>query len=220
MLGPNLSLIPSAEAQVGQSDVSRDNLMVVVRESIGANRQDDTFKPTGRVKAKLPDGKEIEFEMASWEFIGDTHIRFVFDSPQTMRNATPQDLDKLGVRSVDEALALAMGNIKRVYGEPNTSPWEGGVFLVQGKSPDLDSSYFLDRPFWQSMLKKYPEGVVVSVPKRGGLLFAPLSDVKAVEGLKRAVASLHTSSGRLRASGALFLFKDDRWSVFQPAPKQ
>jgi len=115
--------------------------------------------------------------MAAWEFIGDAHIRFVFDGPQTMRNATPQDLDELGIRSVDEALALELSNIKRVYGEPSASPWEGGVFPVQGKSPDLDSSYLLDRRFWQSMLAKYPEGVVVSVPKLGGLLFTPSSDV-------------------------------------------
>lgn len=57
---------------------TRENFMVVVRESMGANRVEDALTPTGKGKAKLPDGREIEFEMASWEFIGDTHIRFVF----------------------------------------------------------------------------------------------------------------------------------------------
>ena len=200
--------------------MTRDNFMVVVRETIGANRTEESLKPTGKVKAKLSDGKEIEFELASWEFIGDTHIRFVFDGPQSMRNATPQDLEKLGIASVEDALALALVNIKRVYGEPRTSPWEAGLIQVQGKSPDLDSSYFLDRAFWQGLTKAHPEGVVVSVAKRGGLLYVPLSNAKAVENLKRGVSYLHGSSGRLRVSGALFLFKDDHWSVFQPAPKQ
>ena len=197
------------------SDITRENFMVVVRESIGANRPDDSFAPTGKLKAKLPDGREIEMEMASWEYIGDIHIRFVFDSPHSMRNATPQDLARLGVNGVDDALALALANIKRVYGEPSAKAWEGGLMQVQGKSPDLDSSYFLDRSYWQKLLKAHPDGLVVAVPKRGGLLYTPLSDAKAVERLKRGVGHLHSSSERLRVSSALFLFKDGKWSVFQ-----
>lgn len=199
---------------------TRENFMVVVRESIGGNRIEDALSPTGKAKVKLADGKEIEFEMASWEFIGDTHIRFVFDGPQSMVNATPSDLERLGVKSVDDALSLAMTNLKRVYGAPSASPWEGGIMSVEGKSPDLNSSYFLDRQYWQGLLKTHPEGLVVCVAKRGGLLYAPLSNAKAVDALKRGVAFLHSSSQRQRVSSALFLFKDGKWSVFQAAVKQ
>lgn len=199
---------------------TRENLMVVVRESIGASRTEDVLTPTGKAKAKLPDGRVIEFEMASWEFIGDTHIRFVFDGPQTMINATPQDLERLDIKGVDQALSVALANIKRVYGEPSASPWEGGLMSVEGKSPDLNSSYFLDRAYWQGLLKSHPEGLVVSVAKRGGLLYVPVSNDKAVEGLKRGVAFLHSSSQRQRVSSALFLFKDGKWSVFQAPVKQ
>jgi hypothetical protein len=193
--------------------------MAVVRESIGANKQDEELKPTGKAKLKLPDGKEVEFEMASFEFIGDMHIRFVFDGPNSMQNATPEDLRRLKLNA-NEALRLAVTNIKRVYGEPQTKPFSGGVTEVEGKSPDLDSSYVLDRDFWRGLLTTHPEGLVVAVPKRGGLLYAPLADPRAVEGLKRSVTYLHTSSERLRVSGALYLFKDDRWTVFQPTRVQ
>ena len=213
LIGPLLSALAGAQAP-GMPDKTRDNFMVVVRESGGANRAEDALTPTGKMKAVV-DGREIEFEMASWEFIGDTHIRFVFDGPQFMVNATPQDLEQLGLKGVDEALALAIANIKRVYGEPKATPWAGGAMTVEGKSPDLNSSYFLDRAYWQGLLKTHPEGVVVCVAKRGGLLYVPLSDSAAVERLKRGVANLYASSGRLRVSSALFLFKDGKWSVFQ-----
>ncbi|NJK42582.1 MAG: hypothetical protein HC937_02500 [Aquincola sp.] len=91
---------------------------------------------------------------------------------------------------------------------------------VEGKSPDLNSSYFLDRVYWQGLLKTHPEGLVVSVAKRGGLLYAPMSNTKAVEGLKRGVAYLHSSSQRQRVSSALFLFREGKWSVFQAPAKQ
>lgn len=211
---------PALSQPGGVPERTRENFMVVVRESIGANRPEDRLSPTGKAKAKLPDGREIEFEMASWEFIGDTHIRFVFDGPQSMINATPQDLERLGIKNVEEALDLAIANIRKTYGAPMAKPFEGGVMQVQGKSPDLDSSYFLDRSFWNELLKKHPEGLVVSVAKRGGLLYTPATDTKSVDGLKRGVAYLHSSSQRQRVSSALFLFKDGKWSVYQAPVKQ
>ena len=117
--------------------------------------------------------------------------------------------------SPEKALDLAVANIKRVYGEPKAAPLTGGIFQVQGKSPDLDSSYVLDREFWRVLLKQHPEGLVVAVPNRGGLLFAPATDEKAVDILRSNVGQWYVQSDRLRVSSALYLFKDDHWSVYQ-----
>lgn len=86
---------------------------------------------------------------------------------------------------------------------------------VIGASPDLSSSYFLDRAFWRSQLAQHPEGLVAAVPMRGALVFAPASDEAAVDALRQNIAYLHRSSEKLGVSSALYLFKDDRWSVFQ-----
>ncbi|WGG53130.1 hypothetical protein [Rugamonas sp. DEMB1] len=201
------------------NEMSRDNLMVVLRESIGRNKLDDTLVPTAKQRARLANGQEIEIEMAHFEFIGDMHIRFVFDGPQSMRNATPQDLSSLGL-STSEALQVAIKNIKRVYGSPEVSVWSGGLMQVNGQSPDLGSSYFLDHDFWMTLSKKYPEGIVVAVPKRGGLLFARVSDEGTISQLQKAIPLLYSSSGSSRISSALYLFKDGKWGVFQTPEKQ
>ncbi len=215
----SLMLVAGAVAQSGPAfDNTASNLMVVLRESTGANKQDEALVPIGKAKAKLPDGKEIEFDPGWYSYLGDMHIRFVFDTPNSMPGASPRDLERLGL-SPESALELAVANIKRVYGEPKATPWND-LMQVQGKSPDLDSSYFLDRAFWRALLKQHPEGIVALVGKRGGLLYSPLSNTKAVDGMRRSVAYLHSSSGNLRISSALYLFKDDKWSVFQPAVKQ
>jgi hypothetical protein len=197
---------------------SADNLMAVLRESMGANKQDEALKPLGKLKVRLADGKDVELELAIFEFLGDMQIRFVFDAPQVMHNAKPEDLSRLNLNP-NAALRLAVANIKRVYGNPTARPWSGGLMLVQGKSPDLDSSYFLDQEFWRSLLKQHPEGLVVAVPKRGGLLFTPLKETEAVEHLRKGIAYLHSSSERMRVSSALYVFKNDRWTVFQPPQK-
>ena len=220
LLGANLlgASLPAAAQTKSDWNDSADNLMVVLRESAGANKQDEALKPTGKGKVKLPDGKEVEVEFSWFDYIGDMHIRFVFDGPQSMINAKPQDLERLKL-TPEEALRLAVANVKRVYGKPGSVPWSD-LMQVKGKSPDLDSSYFLDREFWQSLLKQHPEGIVVAVPKRGGLLYTPLSNTTAVDRLRRGVFKLYESSERLRVSSALYLFKDDKWTVFQAAVKQ
>ena len=194
--------------------------MVVLRESFGgASKQDEMLKPLGKLRTRLPDGREVEVELASFAFLGDMHIRFVFDATGFMSNATPQDLARLQVTPA-EALDLAIRNIKRVYGDPVAKPLMAGIMQVEGKSPDLNSSYFLDRGFWQNLLLQYPDGILVGVPKRGGLVFAAMSDRQGVGALQRGIASLYASSQQMRVSSALYLFKDDHWSVFQPPQAQ
>jgi len=211
--------LPHAASQTAQAiDTSAENLMVVLRESFGANKQDEKLIPFGKLRTRLDDGREIDFQMAAFEFLGDMHIRFVFDAPNFMRVAKPEDLVRLNL-SPEAALQLAVSNIKRVYGRPVATPSTAGLMQVDGQSPDLISSYFLDREFWEELLKEHPEGLVAAVPKRGGLLFAPRSDFRAVRNLQKGVAYLHSSSERLRVSSAVYLFKDHHWTVFQaPVP--
>ena len=206
---------PQSPESPAPPEHTRENLMVVVRESPGANRQEESFRATPKAWTRLADGREVEIDVAWWDYLADTHIRFVFDAPTMMMSASPQDLASLGVQRIEDALALAIANIRRVYGEPGSYPFSGGVMQVKGRSPDLDSSYFLDRAFWWDRLEAHPEGLVVAVVKRGGLLYTPAASTADVEGLQRGVAYLHESSGQFRVSSALFLFKDGRWSVFQ-----
>ena len=209
----------SAAAQAPRSfDDSASNLMVVLRESVGSNKQDEVLVPMGKAKARLADGKEVDVDTGWYSYIGDMHVRFVFDTPTSMPNATPQDLERLKL-TPEAALELAVRNIRRVYGEPKASPWND-LMQVQGKSPDLDSSYFLDREFWNGLLQQHPEGLVAIVAKRGGLLYAPASNQKAVESMRKAVSYLHASSEHMRISSALYLFKEGKWSVFQAPVKQ
>ena len=199
-------------------DESINNLVVVLRESEGSNKADARLVATGLVKAVLADGKEVELSFAWFEFIGDMHVRFVYDSPDSMRNLSILEFEALKL-TPQEAVRLAVKNIRRVYGKPTYEPWSKGVMVVEGKSPDLNSSYFLDDQFWQELLKRHPEGLVVAVPKRGGLLFAPASDRKAVENLRKGIGYLFTSSDNLRVSSALYLNKHGGWSVIQAPVK-
>lgn len=201
---------------VAQPAVNRsaETLMVVLRELPGVNTPEESLKPIVGAKAMLPDGKEVDVDLAWFVYLGDMQLRFVFDGEKSAMSASQKDLADLKL-TPEQALALAVANIKRVYGKPKSVAWKNGFWQVEGKSPDLDSSYFLDKEFWNELLQKHPDGVIVAVPKRGGLLYVPASNQAAVENLRQGVVAAHTSSGRMRVSSALYQFKDGRWSVFQ-----
>ena len=165
----------AAHAQAQQEaapafDTGPGNLMAVLRESAGANEQEETLQPYGTLRAQMPDGTEVELETSWFRYVGDMHIRLVFDSRTQLQSASPSDLDRLRL-DPEHAVQLAVANMVRVYGEPVSKPWTAGLMQVVGRADDLNSSYFLDRPFWQSLEARHPQGVVVAVPQRGGLLY-------------------------------------------------
>lgn len=206
---------PASARDTDHFDVSEGNLLVVLRESPGANKQDEALRPFGKISALMPDGREVEFEASWFQYLGDMHLRLVFDGERRVQSALPEDLQRLHL-TPEEALRRAVGNLRRRYGTPVAEPWSGGLMQVHGNAPELDSSYFLDRDFWHEQLRRYPAGVVAAVPGRGGLVFARADDESAVATLRFSAAALFASSDDTRISSGLYLFKDGHWSVFQP----
>lgn len=197
-------------------DTGAGNLVVVLRESRGENKQDDTLQPYGKLEGTLPDGKHVQFETSWYRYLGDLHIRLVFEGSRSLQSASPDDLARLHL-TASQALALAVANLRRLHGTPTVLPWTGGVMQVQAAEPEFTSSYFLDRAFWQRLQGRDAGGLVVAVPRRGELVFAAARDREAVANLRFSVAALYAGGPGAQLSSALYLFRDGHWSVFQPA---
>lgn len=200
-------------------EVAASNLLPVLRESPGANKQAEGLTPFGVISATLADGRHVEFEASWFQFLGDMHLRLVFDGAKRVQSALPSDLRHLHL-SPEQALARAVANLRLRYGAPVAEPWSGGLMQVHGDAPELDSSYFLDRAFWEEQLRRSPQGLVVAVPDRGGLVFARADDESALATLRFGAAALYAGNETTRISSGLYLFKDGHWSVFQPPQLQ
>jgi hypothetical protein len=88
-------------------DISARNLLVVLRESHGHGKQDDSLPPFGKLRTTLPDGRGVQLQASGYQHLGDMHIRLVFDGAQPLQSASPADLSRLKL-SPDEAPKLAV----------------------------------------------------------------------------------------------------------------
>lgn len=190
-------------------------LLVVVRESPGSDKRDEALVPMAKLQVDLPGGIKAEMSPAWFELIGDMHVRLVFDQGETLRTVRTEELAELGL-GPEAAIARGLANLERLHGAPESVPWHG-LMRVQGRAEDFASSYFLDRGFWRALLERHPEGLVVAVPQHGGLLWTPAGDMEGVAALESRVGALHDAGQAQRLSSAVYLFKDDGWTVRRPA---
>lgn len=190
-------------------------LVPVLRPSPGVHHEQETLQPVGKWRTTLADGREVELDTSWFHYLGDMQERLVFEAGQELQSASPQDLARFKL-DPEQALQLAVANLRRTHGAPDVRPWSGGLMQVQGAAADLNSSYVLDRGFWRELEARHPAGLVVAVPRRGGLVYAPADDAEALVQLRFSAAALYASADRSRLSPALYLFKGGRWSVFQP----
>jgi uncharacterized protein YtpQ (UPF0354 family) len=154
---------------------------------------------------------------ADFPFVGQLQFEFVFDHDGKASPASRQDLDALKL-PIAQAQSLALQNIKRSYGEAKIERANGDILMLRSRSTDYASSFMLDRALWLELLKQAPQGFVAAVPRRGALLFAPADEYKAVEHLRKAVQDMYETGDGKQISTALYVFKGERWTVFQPSP--
>ena len=191
-------------------------LLFVLRERPGANKPDESLALVDPFEVPLPGGGGTAALAPAWfDLVGDLQLRLVRDTAEWVYTLHASELGDLKL-DADAALAIALANFRRLQGPPSVSAWHN-LRRVGGATEDVDHAWFLDRALWRGLLAEHPGGLVVALPRTDLLVFAPATDAAAVDSMRQGVPGLHAGGGDYRLSGALYLFKDDRWTVFQPA---
>ena len=190
------------------------DLLFILRQRPGNDKREESLAPSGPFEAELPGGGPTQtLTLARYDLIGDLQLRLVRETPGYRMALHMSELEESGL-TADEAVSLALTNVHRRWGAPSAQPWHN-LQRVTGTSADEASCYFVDRAFWRARLAAHPEGVVVAAPRTDTLLFAPAVDTAAVDSMRRGIPGLHAAADNVLLSPALYLFKDDRWSVLQ-----
>lgn len=185
------------------------------RELLQVRLANDASAHLPHEQLKLPSAGDPKAEAyrLSLGYLGDIRLNFRFAG--SGRDALVSDLRRLGI-SPAQALGLAVLNHKRQHGDASFVPVSEGVYALKCLDPAVCTTFFLDRRLWKQLLAKYPDGLLVAVPREGSVLFSPASDSGASRRLRESAARMLSSAGNARISRNLYRFGSTGWQIAGP----
>ena len=212
--GAMLALAPGAACAAQSKDPlprTREYIVALVRSHPGA---DPRSRPVQRIEpaiaredAKSAPGNALVFD----HFVGDLHLRYVFDDPQFMLALRARDLTRLGVAR-DELPALVVSNYRRLYPDVIVTHPDRWLGLVT-RGGELEPCVMLDGMFWQRQMKAFGGPVIAAVPSTNAVYFTPREPKANVELLKHLAILESEKAGKRGVSRTVFEWRNFRWQV-------
>ena len=206
----------------------REALCVQLNAAIGDFRQDavalklfggstDVREQKGAVQAEAGDRPLF------YSWLGDALLRFEFvvagnELPALVR---PSDLKRLGLEP-RAALVQAVQNARARWGSVKPKAGANGVWQLEGENPRYLAWTWFVPSLWASLAKAMKAPLLVAIPCRGEVLFAPATKAAAVAALHEQAAMAFAAERvvGLRVSGYSYLFDGKEWRVHQPLGAQ
>ena len=189
---------------------TKDYIVALVR----SNGADPKLRPAQRIEPVEfpPDPKSSPDNALVFDhFVGDLHLRYVFEDPQFMLALRARDLKRLSIAR-DELSTLALANFKRLYPKLAVA-WPDRWLGALGGGGELEPCALLDGPFWNAQAKAFNNEVIAVVPSTYEVYFAPRQPKQNIELLKH-LAILHAEKAAKRAvSRTVFVWRFFRWEV-------
>ena len=190
---------------------SRERIVALVRTQSGA---DPKARPTQKIEPFVMKTETAEAALAAPifdHFVGDLHLRYVFDDPKFMIALRGHDLKRLDVTR-DELPTLAASNFRRLYPKLTViQPTPGLGVVTQGG--ELEPTVMLDGLFWEQQTAALGGQVIAAVPSRNEVVFTRREPKQNVELLKHLVMQQYENARERALSRTVFAWRYFRWEV-------
>jgi hypothetical protein len=211
--GGAMLALPRASAAQSKDPLprTRDYIVALVRAHPGV---DPKVRPTQKIEPVVskPDPKSSPDNALVFDhFVGDLHLRYVFEDPQFMLAVRARDLKRLEVPR-EELPALVVTNFRRLYPKltvVHPDRWLG--LVTQGG--ELEPCVMLDGAFWQRQVQAFGGELIAAVPSAHEVYFAPRLPKANIELLKHLAILHYEKAGKRGVSRTLFTWRNFRWQV-------
>lgn len=191
---------------------TREYIVALVRSQSGA---DPKLRPVQKIepvimKAEAP--AALENLPLFDHFVGDLHLRYVFDDPRFVVALRARDLKRLGVNR-DDLPAIVVENYRRLYPKISVLRPEPSLRVVTNGG-QLEPCLMLDGAFWERERAQFgsPELIAV-VPGRDVVIFTTREPRQNVELLKHLAVNAYEKAGPQAVSRTVFAWRNYRWEV-------
>jgi hypothetical protein len=144
-------------------------------------------------------------------FVGDLHLRYVFDDERFVQAVRGRDLARL--RLDRKALpALVVENYRKLYPDLSViQPYAGMGAVIKGGQ--LEPTTLLDAEFWEEQEKRIGGALIAAVPQRDMLVFTRIEPKQNIELLKHRVVLAYDQAGERALSRTILAWRQKRWEV-------
>ena len=190
---------------------SRDKIVALVR---AASDIDPKSRVVQRIEpiALTPEAGTSPSDLPVFDyFVGELHLRYVFDDPRFVQAVRVRDLKRLGINR-SELPKLVVENYRKLY--PNLAaiqPEPGLGVLINGGQ--LEPTMLLDAAFWDAQSKRIEGPLIAAVPERDQVLFTKAEPRQNIELLKHRVVGAYEKAGKQALSRTVLAWRKSRWEV-------
>lgn len=144
-------------------------------------------------------------------FVGDLHLRYVFDDPQFTLFLRGHDLKRLGLDR-DELPALVVSNYRRLYPKVTVLHPDPGLGVV-AHGGQLEPCILLDGAFWERQQKAAGQELIAVVPSSDEVIFTSREPKQNIELLKHLAVQRYEKAGKQAVSRTVLAWRYLRWEV-------
>lgn len=144
-------------------------------------------------------------------FVGDLHLRYVFDDPQFTLFLRGHDLKRLGLDR-DELPALVVSNYRRLYPKVTVLHPDPGLGVV-AHGGQLEPCILLDGAFWERQQKAAGQELIAVVPSSDEVIFTSREPKQNIELLKHLAVQRYEKAGKRAVSRTVLAWRYLRWEV-------
>jgi hypothetical protein len=193
------------------SSRTKERIVALVRTYPGAEAK---ARPVQKIEpvAMQTDSPEAASAAPVFDhFVGDLHLRYVFDDPKFMVALRGHDLKRLGVNR-DALAVLAVENYRRLYPKLTVIRPEPSLGVVTDGG-QLEPCILLDGRFWERQSASFGGELIASAPARDAVVFTTREPRQNIELLKHLAVQLYEKAGSQALSRTVFAWRYWRWEV-------
>ena len=144
-------------------------------------------------------------------FVGDLHLRYVFDDPQFTLFLRGHDMKRLGLDR-DELPALVVANFRRLYPKLTVAHPDPGLGVLRNGGT-LEPCALLDARFWELQQQTVGKELIVIVPSTDEVIFTSREPKQNIELLKHLAVQRYEAAGKRAVSRTVLAWRNYRWEV-------